>query len=301
MRRITATLAMAAAVAAAGVAAAAPALAGAHSPRATTTPVYYLSLGDSLAQGVQPNASGTDEDTNKGYPNQLFNALSRTSPTLRLVKLGCPGESTTTMIEGGLCTYKKGNQLAQAVAFLKQHASDTQLVTIDMGANDLNPCLVLTSEGAIVQCLEGVIPTAVANLTTIMGELRAVDPSGPIIGMSYYDPLLADWLQGTTASQELATDSVALAKAYANDLDAVYKKYDAPVANVFAAYKTTSMKEMVTTPAFGSIPKAVALLCSYTYECTPPPVGPNEHADELGYGVIASTFLTTYLHSPPAS
>ena len=29
--------------------------------------------------------------------------------------------------------------------------------------------------------------------------------------------------------------------------------------------------------------------------CAPPPVGPNEHANVLGYGVIANTFFKTYM------
>jgi hypothetical protein len=37
------------------------------------------------------------------------------------------------------------------------------------------------------------------------------------------------------------------------------------------------------------------MVCSYTWECAPPPVGPAEHANVLGYGVIASTFLKTYI------
>jgi hypothetical protein len=33
----------------------------------------------------------------------------------------------------------------------------------------------------------------------------------------------------------------------------------------------------------------------YTWMCAAPPVGPNIHANQLGYGVIANTFLNTYL------
>lgn len=35
----------------------------------------------------------------------------------------------------------------------------------------------------------------------------------------------------------------------------------------------------------------VALICQWTWECAPPPVGPNEHANAAGYGVIAQAFL----------
>ncbi|HEV2374273.1 MAG TPA: SGNH/GDSL hydrolase family protein [Streptosporangiaceae bacterium] len=296
MRRIaTLTVAAAAMVAGAvGITGAVPALA-AQRP-APPASAYYLSLGDSLAQGVQPNSQGVSVETKQGYPDQLFTALRLGNPALRLVKLGCPGETTGTMINGGICTYKQGSQLAQAVAFLKAHASATQLVTIDIGANDLNPCLALTDINQIVACLEKVIPVAVQNLTTIMTQLRtAGGTSLKIIGMSYYDPVLADWLLGTPAAQTLAQDSVALAKGFNASLGQVYTGAGASVANVYGAFHTGAFTATVTLPAFGVVPKDVGYICMYTWECAAPPVGPNEHANRLGYAVIANAFLTTYL------
>src|SRR5262249_29874567 len=128
MRRIAATLAVATAIVTMGTAGAVPALASHAAKAGTTAPTYYLSPGDSLAQGVQPNSMGVSVETKAGYPNQLATALRQTNPTLRLVKLGCPGETTATMINGGICTYAAGSQLAQAVRFLKQHAAQTQLI-----------------------------------------------------------------------------------------------------------------------------------------------------------------------------
>ena len=55
-------------LAAAGAAALlAPAVAQA---RPATT--YYVSLGDSLSVGIQPNAAGASVETSQGYANQLF-------------------------------------------------------------------------------------------------------------------------------------------------------------------------------------------------------------------------------------
>jgi lysophospholipase L1-like esterase len=295
MRRIAASIAVLMAIGGLAVAGAAPAVASPNVP-SWHAASYYLSLGDSLAQGVQPNSKGVSVETDEGYPNQLFTALRLTNPTLRLVKLGCPGETTATMIHGGICTYSAKSQLAAAVAFLKRHTGHVQLVTIDIGANDLNPCLVLTNINKIVACLGKVFPPMLKNLAQIMTELRAVDPSpGVIIGMNYYDPILAAWLQGTTAARTLATGSVALAQGFGSDLADVYTKFGAPTADVFSAFQTTKFKPVVSTPAFGPLPLNVALICSYTWECAAPPVGPNEHANVLGYGVIANTFLSTYL------
>ena len=298
MRRIAATIAVATVAAAAALAGAAPALA-AHRATATTGNTYYLSLGDSLAQGVQPNSSGVSVETNEGYPNQLFTALHIANPSLHLVKLGCPGETTGSMINGvgSICSYPTGSQLAQAAAFLSSHRGKIQLVTIDIGANDLNPCLVLTSLPAIVQCLAGVFPTIQTNLTTIMSTLTAAAGSGPppIIGMNYYDPELANWLKGTHAGKALAKASITLAQGFGNLLSGVYTAFGAKVADVLTAFHTTQFGIKVTLPDFGTVPKAVAFICTYTWNCAAPPVGPNIHANILGYGVIANTFLETYL------
>lgn len=295
MRRIATSIAVASVVATAAMAGATPALAARHTTTASAH-TYYLSLGDSLAQGVQPNSSGQSVETKQGYPDQLFAGLRLGNPTLKLVKLGCPGETTGTMINGGICSYTEGNQLAAAAAFLTSHPGKVQLVTIDIGANDLNPCLALSDINQIVQCLQGVFPTIQANLTTIMSTLRtAAGSATPIIGMAYYDPELADWLQGTPAAQQLAEDSVALAQGFNSLLGGVYRHFSAKVANVYKSFHTGQFKARVTLPAFGRVPKDVGYICMYTWMCAAPPVGPNIHANKLGYGVIASTFLNAYL------
>ena len=296
MRRIATCIAVATVVTTAAMTGAAPALA-AHLSAATTTHSYYLSLGDSLAQGVQPNSSGVSVETKQGYPDQLFTALRLGNPSLRLVKLGCPGETTASMINGGICTYPAGSQLAQAAAFLASHVGHVQLVTIDIGANDLNPCLALKHITGIVKCLQKVFPKVQANLTSIMQTLTNASGSGvpPMIGMNYYDPELAFWLQGTHASKTLAKDSVALAQAFGNLLGTVYKSFGAKVADVYTAFHTSQFHARVTLPAFGSVPKDVGYICMYTWMCAAPPVGPNIHANQLGYGVIANTFLQVYL------
>ena len=299
MRRIATTIAVATVVVATGaMAGGVPALAATHGAKATTASSFYLSLGDSLAQGVQPNAQGVSMETNQGYPDQLFTALHMGNPTLKLVKLGCPGETTVTMIDGGICSYSTGSQLKQAVAFLAQHKGHVQLVTIDIGANDLNPCLALPTINKIAACLVKVFPLIQANLEKIMNALTTASGSGPvppIIGMTYYDPELANWLKGTPAAKQLAQASIALAQGFGNLLSGVYTHFGAKVADVFKTFHTTEFTARVTLPAFGRVPKAVGYICMYTWMCAAPPVGPNIHANQLGYGVIANTFLNTYL------
>ncbi len=301
MHRIATIVTAAAAVTAAAVAGAGPAFAAHHARttahHATAAPPesFYLSLGDSLSVGIQPNAKGKDEPTGVGYPNQLMDSLRMGNPFLHLKKLGCSGETTTTMMKGGICKYADGSQLAQAAAFLKAHAGHVQLVTVDIGANDLNKCLVLTNETKLIKCLEKVFPVTMKNLATIVGTLRAAGGSSlRIIGMTYYDPELAGWLKGTKAAQQLATASIPLAESFSNDMKAVYAKFGVPVANMYSAFQTADMKDTTTLPAFGKVPRDVGLICYYTWECAPKPQGPNEHANILGYGVIANAFLKVY-------
>lgn len=129
------------------LAAALPAAASARS----SGPRYLLSLGDSLSQGMQPDVNGVTRNTNEGYPDQLAATLMRRIPSLRLAKLGCGGESTTSMLTGHgndagarvlHCDRSGGSQLTAAERFLKRHrrAGEVPLVTIDIGANDIDFC-----------------------------------------------------------------------------------------------------------------------------------------------------------------
>src|SRR5260221_4065191 len=91
---------------------------------------YYLALGDSLSRGVQPDSAGASLATRQGYADQLYAALRRGHPGLRLVKLGCSGETTETMNDGGICSYPGGAQLAAAVSLLLGHPGRVSLSTI---------------------------------------------------------------------------------------------------------------------------------------------------------------------------
>jgi lysophospholipase L1-like esterase len=252
---------------------------------------YYLALGDSLSQGVQPNAAGTSVETGQGYANQVYATLLPGHPALRLVKLGCPGETTSTMIHGGICRYRGGSQLAAAVAFLRAHRGHVFLITIDIGANDPEDCGGKPGPSQIVHCFVTDVPQAVSNLGTIMSRLRAAaGPGVRFVGMSYYLPALAEWRDGF-AGEEIARLSARLATGYNDLLDHVYGEYGARVANVFGAFDTADFGNQVTVPGIGTVPRNVALICRWTWECAAPPRGPNQHANRTGYAVIARAFL----------
>jgi lysophospholipase L1-like esterase len=266
-----------------------------HAPPPKPPPSYYLALGDSLSLGIQPNADGVSVQTTQGYANQLYTVLHRTRPALHLVQLGCSGETTKTMMNGGICQYPGGSQLAAATAFLHAHRGHVSLVTIDIGANDPQDCVQNKGVALISACITA-MPEAAVNLAKILKALHtAAGPGVRIVGMSYYLPELWEWHDGLFG-HVIARTSEGLAATYNDLLTGVYASAGVPVANVFGAFDTADFGSMATVPGIGTVPRNVALLCEWTWECTPSPRGPNEHANAVGYGVMADAFLRVINH-----
>jgi lysophospholipase L1-like esterase len=270
---------------------------GCSAPARHVPAAYYLALGDSLSQGVQPDPAGASVETPHGYPELVYARLRRSHPGLRLVRLGCPGETTTTMMRGGLCRYRAGSQLAAAVGFLRAHRRHVVLVTIDIGANDAERCGSQPGLGKIASCL-GKVPGAFTNLTAILARLRAAaGPGVRIIGVNYYLPALAEWRHGMVGHM-VAWASERLAAAYNGLLIHAYAKAGVGVADVFGAFDTTDFGHPVTVPGIGSLPRNVARICQWTWECASPPRGPNQHANPAGYRVIANAVLQAATPAP---
>ena len=288
MHRVSPALALAGvlAVMVAGCSAAPRSATARHKPPVS----YYLALGDSLAVGVQPDAAGTSVETRSGYADQLYATLRRSHPGLRLVKLGCPGETTVTVMKGGICTYRGGSQLAAAASFLHAHRARVSLVTIDIGANDADGCVTRLSFRNFASCLSRSVPQVTTNLTKILTRLRQADPKALIIAMSYYLPALAQWRNGL-AGRAIARVSEMAISGYNVLLNRVYTAYRVRVADVFGAFHTADFSQQVTVPGFGTLPRNVAAICQWTWECAAPPRGPNVHANQAGYEVIAQAFL----------
>jgi lysophospholipase L1-like esterase len=254
--------------------------AAAHTARADEDSAthYYVSLGDSLAAGT--NASGVGVAfTNLGYADQLHAALSADDPKLDLVKLGCPGESTVSMRFGsqlpsvvGSCgppryyknfLYSKGTQLAESVSFLEAHKGKVALVTINLGANDLNH---RDAQGNLVACLfppedcDAESASIAHNLAAILFDVRtAAGPDVPIVGMTYYNVFLP------------LGDPVVNARINAlnNLLASTFAAAGVSVADVAGAFSTAER------------------VCAWTWFCT----NFDTHPNATGYGVIADAFL----------
>jgi hypothetical protein len=280
-----------------------PATAAPNSGRA---PLYYLSLGDSLSRGVQPDPGGQNHPTDQGYADDLAAVGRLVLPQLQLVKLGCETEETTaSMINGGRCTYPNGPapngaQLAEAESFLRAHRDSTVLVTLDIGANDLSRCISRATGAVDLACMQATFAQVPDNLGTILERLRAAaGPRVPIMGMNYPNPFLASWLQGP-AGQALARLSTDLVVQYNDLLEGVYQAAGVPVADVQAAFSTTDFDTLVTLPGFGQVPRNVARVCQWTWMCVPPPMGPNIHGRPEGYWVMAGAFVVALaqVHHP---
>jgi len=262
---------------------------------------YYLSLGTSLSVGVQPNGSGDLFPTDNGYPDQLyasirpvFESAGMQDQKLDFVKLGCPGETLDKMINGISCPYIAGSQLDAAVDFLNEHRGNVHLVTIDIGGNDFrNAGCIGTSVD--FDCVNAVSAQIATDLATVLAALRdAAGPETTIIGMNYYNPYLAAWLEGS-AGQSIAMETAQAATILNDFLANTYGTAGVTLADVYTAFESDDFSTMVTTPLpppNERLPVSVANIGAMTYMCDPPPVGPDIHANTAGYGLIADTLET---------
>ncbi len=262
---------------------------------------YYVSLGDSLSVGVQPNGAGVVLPTDDGYADQLFDLIKRdfeaggANRELRLRKLGCPGETLNSLENGGDCIYLAGSQLDAAVDFLQDEGDKVYLVTIDIGGNDFRDADCITDPN-IFDCVDAVNNQIETDLAMVLAKLNAAaDPDTTIVGMNYYNPYLAAWLEDA-AGQALAVQSADAVSMFNDSLATTFDTAGVPMADVYAAFDSSDFVTMVPTsfpPPNDMLPLNVSNICTFTYMCDPDPVGPDIHATNAGYALIAETLANT--------
>jgi lysophospholipase L1-like esterase len=182
-------------------------LAACTEPASVEPEPLLLALGDSIAFGYEPM---TDHSTNAGYPEILGARLG-----LEVTNASCPGEASGGFLslEGNdngcrenrlkypLHVSYQGSQLAFAIEFLTAHPG-TQLVTIDIGGNDISKLNDQCAED--VQCKLGGFPGMLdaygKNLDLIFGELHKVY-DGPLVALSIYNPFPTDEIAAFGISQ----------------------------------------------------------------------------------------------------
>ena len=228
---------------------------------------HYLALGDSLAFGFQPNGDFTN-----GYVDDLFQII-QSEGVIDKTNLGCPRESSSTFINGGCpgAPPPPYTQLGAAVAFLQANADKVSPITLDIGANDVLPDLASSTCTVNKTKFDTDLATLNTNLTgTILPGLKAAltingRVTGDLVLMNYYDPFQNNCPNTVHFTQRLNSALAADAKAFGFF-----------IVNVFGA--------------FGGPGVPNPNLCTYTWMCTPPPLGPDIHPMDLGYSVIANTF-----------
>lgn len=257
-------------------------------PAGATNPVtpFYLALGGSGSVGFQPTASRPrGQPTDSGYANDLLGLERSRWPDLTLVQLGCPGTTTGAMLTGvGHChhRYQEGSQLGAALLFLRNHPS-TVLVTVDLGFNDVLPCLrhEVVDDGCMTEALGALHD----QLVQILTQLRAAaPPSTMIVGVGHYDPYLGDYLRPGGHAFSLA--SVRAIEHLDDVMRSTYAAEGVPMADIASPFDMTDSTP-VDLPGFSAVPENVARVCSLTWMCTSPPLGPNSHPNDAGYHAIS--------------
>jgi lysophospholipase L1-like esterase len=258
-------------------------------------PTYYVSVGDSYSVGYQPGVGATT-----GYAGYVTKKTH-----LTLANFGCGGATTTSIIDtvgcpdvlphtAGAHLYPTTTQAAAAEAFLTAHRGHIGLITVSIGGNDVTAC---AAQANPLPCVSTAVTSIDQNVTTLATGLRAAaGPKVPLIGLTYPDVFLGTYvyptLPATAARLALASASVvafkslinpALAKAYAAAAGAFVD-----VTAATGAY--TPLTTTVTVAPYGTIPRAVARVCTLTWFCA---VG-NIHATNAGYGLIGKLVTARY-------
>ncbi|MEU1849483.1 SGNH/GDSL hydrolase family protein [Streptomyces sp. NPDC019990] len=261
-----------------------PGLAAADEPSNGKDTTYYISLGDSLATGYQPDV---DKDTDAAYTDQLYAQLKQRTPGLKHIRLGCTAETTESLIKGGKCDYPNAkSQLDAALKALAQHRDKVAYVTLSVGANDILLNCVSPAGALDAACLNSRSQTMATNLAQIAGALRKAGAKNTqFVGSTYHNPFLAAWLQGA-AGQQAAKESAPLVKAANAGITQVYKSTGFKVADVAGAFSSDDFATQVNVPGAGEAPVNVAKICQLTWACTKQDPHPNAE----GHKVIAGAF-----------
>ena len=172
-----------------------PTSAVAGSPEAAAAPIY-IALGDSLAVG-----DGASDPSSTAYVPQFHQYLRQALgiPGLALMNLGHGGDTSADLIEHG--------HLAEAVSeirardFDESADNDVQVVTLDIGGNDLldlfltlvisGTCPDLETSLAKAECVNGLqdaLDGLRENFDQALDELEQADPDLPIFTADLYNP-----------------------------------------------------------------------------------------------------------------
>jgi lysophospholipase L1-like esterase len=263
---------------------------------------YFVSLGDSWAQGVQPiGPDQADVATNKGFNDYLFKKLRKSHPGLVHVKLGCGGATTGSMIDGSkpcgeklpyASKSKATSQLTYATKFLRRNRARIAYVTVIIGGNDVAPCASKGSNGEIIACVGNGISEIKKNIAVISKKVRgAAGKHAVIVGSTYADVVLGQYVKSDNG-KDLAKLSVGIFKDQINPaLKSGYAKRKIGFVDATAGFGGYVPFDQTTTLApYGEIPKAVASICTLAWYCDERST-PDIHLKPAGYRKLAGLVL----------
>jgi len=206
---------------------------GPPSLAATSTPIVYLALGDSLAAGV-----GASSVEHTAYVPRLFHYFRGTAHggVDTLLNLGIGGDTSYWFLSG--IPGGTGPQLLQALTAINDATTDTRIVTLDIGGNDAlntlfgNPACHEIASAACRAAMAATLAAFAVNYQTILSALNAALAADPgdetVFVMTYYnlwggtgDPLesVADaLLLGTDLTIDCAANAGNPTKVGLNDL-----------------------------------------------------------------------------------
>ncbi len=254
---------------------------------ATVATGFYLDVGASASLGTQPTGipKHNSHRTNTGYANDVVTYLANHGVDLQLRQIGCPGETVESMLSSGdHCYTLPQRQLLAAEQFLQANKDAVGLVTIDLGFNDVRPCV----NTAVVNeaCATIGLSNVARDMPAVLSALKtAAGPNVHFVGLEYSDPFLSQYLKGGAHVAD-ATRTLQVMSALNSELVRAYRAASIPVANVAGAFQLDNRNPLALT-GVGIVPTNVDRACQWTWNCTGYPFGPDDHPNNAGYQVIA--------------
>ena len=266
------------------------AAAGATGPPGAT---YYVAVGASESLGVQPTAASPHgAPTDDGYANALVAIEHSRWPGLRLVHFGCPGiTAEAALVGGGPCSFGTGSEVAAAVDFVRDHPGRTVLATVDLGFNDVWPCLAHNAVDAA--CAAAALDRVSRVLPIVLQRLRAAGGSGmQVVGLLHNDPYLTGSFRGPVG-RRFSAAALSVIDRLNTILAGIYHRAGAAIANVPSAFSLgTNVPAAVA--GGGTLPRDVAKNCTLTWMCA----RHNLHPNATGYDVIAGAIAAALPTGP---
>ena len=190
------------------------------------------------------------------------------------MNFGCAGATTTSLVTTkgcpapalgpGATPYDTQTQLEAAEAFLQAHPGQVDLITVSIGGNDVTAC---GRDPDPVTCVSGTMGGISASVPGIVQRLRAAaGPDTVIVGTTYPDVLLGEWVWSNLNGQQPATLSVAAFQNFINPaLQQAYASAQGTSSTSPRRGADKHLTELTELAPYGSIPVPVAKVCELTY------------------------------------